>query len=134
LNDLDAAISADPFDFEIMNAKFNLLQHLERMREAIELPDQWRRQAQQRASGFAQRILRRVSDGSNLVDSVRSIPELAFLYGHMPLLGEIGASVATLLKHTSGKLQTDLREIWESWRANNESDLGKAWAAWKGEP
>jgi hypothetical protein len=130
LNDLDAAIAADPFEFEIMNAKFKVLQSLDRMTEAIDLPDQWQAQAKQRASGFAQRIFRKISDGATLVEGVRSIPELTFLYGHMPLLGEIGASMGRLLEHTSGKLQADLREAWMLWRSNNEEKLRKEWDSW----
>jgi tetratricopeptide (TPR) repeat protein len=133
LNDLDAAISANPFAFEIMQAKFNLLQHLNRMQEAIDLPEQWRKQAQQRASAFAERILRKVSDGSDLLESVRSIPELTFLYGHMPALGEVGASIGCLLEHVSGNLRRDLRETWESWRSSNEPALRKDWESWKNE-
>jgi tetratricopeptide (TPR) repeat protein len=81
LNDLDAAITADPFASEIMVAKFNLLPHMDRMNEAIDLyGGGWHRQAQQRAASSAKRVLDRLSKGDSFVDSVRSIPEFLFLY------------------------------------------------------
>jgi hypothetical protein len=108
-----------------MQVKFNLLQHLDRMKEAIDLPGQWRTQAQQRASGFAERILGKLADGSDLVESVRSVPELTFLYGHRPLLEEVGASIECLLEHLSNDLERKLREAWDSWRSHNEPDQRK---------
>ena len=58
LSDLDGAIAADPFAPEIMEAKFNLLQHMDRMQEAIALyGGGWKREAERRAASFAARIL-----------------------------------------------------------------------------
>jgi tetratricopeptide (TPR) repeat protein len=124
LNDLDAAIAADPFAPEIMTAKFNLLQHMDRMKEAIALyGGGWKAQAEQRARSFAERIVKKVTTGTDLRDSVRSIPELAFLFGHLPALGQVGASMECLLEHISGDLQKELRDVWDAWRSRNELEL-----------
>lgn len=132
LNDLDAAISADPFAFDLMNAKFNLLQDLDRMREALDFTNQWKRQAEQRANRFAERILEHIAEGYDLPKSLRSIPELTFLYGHMPPLGEVGTSVGCLLEHISGDLKHRLLEVWESWRKENKDKLRTDWESWDG--
>jgi len=131
LNDLDAAMAADPFASEIMEAKFNLLQHMDRMKEAIDLcGGGWQRQAQQRAASLAKRVLDRLSKGDSLIDSVRSIPELSFLYGHLPTLGQVGSSVEALLGHLEGELKRELQQAWETWRSANENKLRKEWDSW----
>jgi tetratricopeptide (TPR) repeat protein len=132
LNDLDAAIAADPFASEIMVAKFNLLQEMDRMKEAIDLyGGGWSRQAEQRAAHFAKRVLKMLSDGGTLVDGVRSIPEMTFLYGNMPMLGEVGSSMEALLEHLNGELKHDLRHAWETWRSAHEDELREEWESWK---
>ena len=134
LNDLDAAMVADPFAPELMKVKFDLLKEMDRMQEAIDLAGgAWRAQAEQRARTIADRIVKNVTAGADLVDAVRSVPELMFLYGHMPVLGRIGASMGSLLQHTSGDLEKQLREIWESWRSRHEHDLREDWESWNRE-
>ena len=131
LNDLDAAIAADPFASEIMVVKFNLLQYMDRMKEAIDLyGGGWRRQAEQRATNFAKRVLQRLSVGGSLVDAIRNIPELTFLYGHMPTLGQVGSSMEALLEHLDGELEHDLRHAWDTWRSANEDGLREEWQSW----
>lgn len=134
LNDLDAAIAADPFASELMGAKFDLLQQVDRERDAIHLPKQWRMQATERARGIAERILKALSTGSDLAEAARSVPELAFLYGDMPTLGQVRASVEALLEHLSGdferELERGLRQAWESWRAANEARLKPEYESW----
>src|SRR4029077_16033843 len=132
LNDVDAAIAADPFASEIMIAKFNLLQDMDRMQEAIHLyGGEWQRQAQQRATSLAQRILAEVTAGGDLLRSVRNVPELIFLYGHMPALGQVGAAMECLLQHVSDDVGGELRRVWESWRTLNEDNLRPDWERWK---
>jgi tetratricopeptide (TPR) repeat protein len=135
LNDVDAAIAADPFAFELMSAKFDLLQQVDRLHDAIHLRQQWQQHATQRAAGVARRILAALSAGADLATAARSIPELAFLYGHLPTLGRVGSSVEALLEHLSDDfhrhLQAALRQAWESWRAENEPRLGQEWELWK---
>ncbi len=131
LNDLDAAVAADPFASEIMVAKFNLLQELERTEEAIELyGGGWARQAAQRANSYADRILKRVASGSSLPEAVHDIPELQFLFSNMPLYGEVGAAIECLSSHASDERRDNLQKLWELWMANNEG-LRKEWRQWQ---
>jgi tetratricopeptide (TPR) repeat protein len=123
LSDLDAAIATDPFAYELMEAKFNLLQHLDRMKEAIDLyGGGWRRQAQNHAITLARRVLDRISKGDTFEQSLRSIPQLSFLYANMPGVNQVGASAATLFEHLDGELEDELRQAFKGWRSANEGN------------
>jgi tetratricopeptide (TPR) repeat protein len=43
ISDLDAALTFDPSSFELANAKFQVLQHMDKMREAIDFFANWKR-------------------------------------------------------------------------------------------
>jgi tetratricopeptide (TPR) repeat protein len=121
LKDLDAAISIDPFAWDLMNAKFKVLQDIDRMQDAINLPDQWKDQAERTANSYASRVLAGVESGLDLPDSVKKIPELTSLYDHMPVFGMVAACVETLREHISGKLEENLISSWHEWMQHNEA-------------
>jgi len=131
LNDLDAAMAADPFAQEIMIAKFDLLQQMDRLRDAIDLyAGGWRHHAMLRATTLANRILARITAGGSMADAVRSIPELMFLYGYLYILGKVNSSMEALMEHLEGELQGYLRHAWDSWRSTSEDNLRDEWSAW----
>ena len=121
LNDIDAAISLDPFAFELMQAKFDLLQQVDRMQDAINLVENWKQQAQMRALTFGSRIIEGLDRGDDIVTAVHSIPELGTLYGHLSLYEEIGASLAALIEHAPEDVRDRLEAELEAWRAANIS-------------
>jgi tetratricopeptide (TPR) repeat protein len=121
LKDLDAAIAIDPFAWDLMNAKFKVLQAVDRMQDAINLPNQWQDQAERTANSYASRVLAGVESGLDLLDSVKKIPELTSLYDHMPIFGMVGACVETLREHIAGKLKENLISSWHEWMQHNEA-------------
>jgi tetratricopeptide (TPR) repeat protein len=122
LTDLDAAIGMDPLAFELMNAKFEVLQNMDRLDEALTLMRDWQQQAEERASNFAKRIIARLDSGESLTNAVRSIPELTRIYWNRPEYEEIGASLEALIEHVGGKLQDRLRSELETWKQEHAPD------------
>jgi tetratricopeptide (TPR) repeat protein len=121
LNDIDAAVSLDPFAIELMQTKFNLLQEVGRMQDALNLPGNWKQQAQMRALTCGSRIIERLDRGEDIVTAVHSIPELGMLYGHLPLYEEIGTSLTSLIEHVPGNMRNRLEAELEAWRAAKTS-------------
>lgn len=121
LNDIDAAVSLDPFAPELMQAKFDILQHVGRMQDAINLVGNWKRQAQRRALTFASRIIHGLDRGEDIVTAVHSIPELGRLYGHQTLYEEIGASLMALIEHVPEDVRNRLKAELDAWRAAHTS-------------
>jgi tetratricopeptide (TPR) repeat protein len=115
LADLDAAISMDPFASELMKQKFDLLQNIDRLSEALTLVTAWQAQAEERAETFARRITSRLESGENVETAVRSVPELDRLYSDMPEYEAVGSSLACLVEHLSGPLQKRLHDELTSW-------------------
>jgi tetratricopeptide (TPR) repeat protein len=124
LNDIDAAISLDPFAFELMQVKFDLLQRVDRLQDAINLMGNWKQQARRRAFTFGSRIIERLDHGDDIVTAVHFIPELGTLYGNLPLYNEVGTSLAVLIEHAPENIQTRLKAELDAWRAahRGESD------------
>ena len=120
LSDIDAAIAADPFADELMIAKFDILQNLDRMKEAIALPSQWKQQARQRAEVVGARILEEVSRGHDLLDVVRSIQDANLRYRQMPPFGQVGASITEIKPYVSDQLRSRLEKVWETWKSAND--------------
>jgi tetratricopeptide (TPR) repeat protein len=129
LVDLDAAMSGDPFAPEIRDAKFELLQQVDRMREALELMRDWGLQAERRSNEITDRVLEKIATGSDLSACLDQIQELHFLYGRGPVFWRTGASVDTLLQHASGPRKAKLKSEWNSWRAKN-ADLDNGERSW----
>jgi len=117
LSDLDAAVALDPFAFELMKVKCDLLQSVDRMQEAINLVTDWHQHAKQRATAFARQIVDRLDQGDDVATATRSVAELSTLYGHLAAYEEIGASLATLVEHTGGELGERLHDELRSWAA-----------------
>jgi hypothetical protein len=123
LTDFDAAISMDPFAFELMDQKFRALQNLDRVPEALALLRSWQSQAQERAAIFARRIVSRLDAGENLATAVRSVPELERLYSILPEYERVGASLECLIEHLSGELQSRVHHELTGWkRAHTSSE------------
>jgi tetratricopeptide (TPR) repeat protein len=123
LNDLDAAISLDPFAFELMNNKFNLLQELDRLEDALSFKKSWDRQAEMQALNFGSRIIERLDRQEDIVTAVHSIPELVLLYGDLPRYGEINESLETLIEHAPAKMANRLYAELKTWRSASTSGI-----------
>jgi hypothetical protein len=61
LNDYEVAISLDPFAYELMVAKFNVLPQLDRPDEAVKPHRYWRQKATMRAYEFRRRIIQKMT-------------------------------------------------------------------------
>lgn len=129
LVDLDAAMAGDPFAPEIRDAKFDLLQRVDRMREALDLMRDWPLQAERRSNQIANRVLAKTGTGLDLCACLDEVQELHFLYGRGPVFWRTGAAVETLLEHASGPAAANLRSEWDTWRAKN-SDLDSGERSW----
>lgn len=116
LTDFDAAIAADPFNFDLMNEKYDALQRLDRLSEALNLVTSWRAQARERAVTFARRIVDRLDSGEDLATTVHSVPELERLYDILPEYEAVGASLACLIEHLEDELQTRLTDELAKWK------------------
>jgi tetratricopeptide (TPR) repeat protein len=115
LNDFDAAISLDPFTFELMKNKFNLLQELGRLEDALNFRRRWDRQAEMQALNFGSRITERLDRQEDIISAVHSIPELVMLYGDLPRYHEISESLATLIEHAPAKVANRLLAELKAW-------------------
>jgi tetratricopeptide (TPR) repeat protein len=121
LTDLDAAIALDPFAFELMRAKYDMLQAVDRTAEALSLVGTWQEQARERASAFARRIVARLDGGDDVVTAVRSVPELQRLYAILPEDEDVGASLACLVEHLTGELQERVHDEFTAWESARSS-------------
>jgi tetratricopeptide (TPR) repeat protein len=121
LADVNAAIAADPFASELRNVKFELLQQLDQMREALDLMRDWEWHAQERAGSITRRVLGRVEAGNDLARCFAEVPEFHHLYGKGPLYWRTGAAYETLCEHVSDELKAPLSRAWEAWAASNAS-------------
>ena len=74
LSDINAAIAMDPFGWKLMEAKFDILQNMDKMKEAIDLPAEWERQARNTANAYASRIFAGLENGLDLLESAEKNP------------------------------------------------------------
>jgi tetratricopeptide (TPR) repeat protein len=121
LNDFEAAISLDPFAFELMKNKFNLLQELGRLEDALNFRKRWDRQAGMQALNFGSRITERLDRHEDIISAVHSIPELVMLYGDLHRYDEISASLATLIEYAPAKVANRLQAELKAWRSASTS-------------
>ena len=125
LKDIDAAISLDPFAYELMDAKFDLLQDDDRLQEALAFRKNWRRQARMAAFTFGSRIIERLDSGDDLVTAVHSISELGMIFGQLSLYDEISDSLETLIHYLRDHILENVKERLEAelqtWRSANTS-------------
>ncbi len=126
MNDYEAAISLDPFAYELMLAKFDVLQQLDRLHEAVKLRRYWRQNAAMRAYEFGRRIIQELDGGNDIVSAVRTVPELCSLFDELSEHEQIGAALTCLAEYTSvhiGDLHARLQTELHAWRDADRSDV-----------
>jgi tetratricopeptide (TPR) repeat protein len=123
LSDYDAALALDPFAIEVMQAKFDCLQAVGRLQDALRLVTDWRRHAEERATAFAGRIVGRLDQGDDIATAAGSVAELTALYSHLGGYEQVGAVLATLVEHVRGPLGERLQEELRDWKSSGDRSL-----------
>jgi len=122
LNDINAAISLDPFAFQLVDVKSALLQEMDRMKEAIDLIGDWHTNAASRATVYAKKVVQRLDAGSDIAAAVRSIPELVNGTWNEPEYIQIRAALEEMYSRVSGDLGDRIEKELDSWKqAHDES-------------
>lgn len=112
LGDVESAIALDPFGWELMNARFELLQQLDRMQEAIHYASDsgWRQQARLRANEFGERILTELDAGTELGECVDAIRAVAAMHRDQPDGRRQIAVLQDIVNHADERIAEPLRE------------------------